>query len=188
MISFNKQSVKSRKKTEEEERCAERNANNVTMDTLFNKSPIKINTQRKNANMTNERQISSNILAETIKEFNGLMIQSTINDSAYYDSEEDDAKNDPKSDSLVATHTSDVNKRKTTNTDTTNGNAAHKLLMNREIPGIIQGVIPPVNQTTVNGVVTSRRDLHAVRTVLYREIVTGAIDGNYRVMTLFSQW
>ena len=59
--------------------------------------------------MTNERRISSNILAETIKEFNGLTIQSKINDSAYYDSEEDDTKSDPKSDSLVATHTGDGN-------------------------------------------------------------------------------
>ena len=60
--------------------------------------------------MTNERQISSNILAETIYIFNGLTIQSTINDYTYYDSEEDDAKSDPKIDSLVATHTSDRNK------------------------------------------------------------------------------
>ena len=57
------------------------------MDTFFNQSPARINTQKKNANVTNERQISSKILAETIKEFNGLRIQSTINDYAYYDPE-----------------------------------------------------------------------------------------------------
>ena len=59
------------------------------------------------ANMTSERRISSNILAETIKGFNGLTIQSTINDSAYYYSEEDASESYPKSDSLVATHTSE---------------------------------------------------------------------------------
>ena len=53
-----------------------------------------------------------NILEETIKEFNGLTIQSTIKNSAYYDSEEDDAESNPKSDSLVANHTSDGNERK----------------------------------------------------------------------------
>ena len=82
------------------------------MHTLFNQSPVTINTQKNDTNMTNERQISSNILAETIKEFHGLTIQSTINDSAYYDSEEDDAESDPKSNSLVATYTSDGNERK----------------------------------------------------------------------------
>ena len=61
--------------TEEEERDARRNSNNVTMYTFFNQSPVPINTQRKNANVTNERRISSNILAETIKEVNGLTIQ-----------------------------------------------------------------------------------------------------------------
>ena len=55
--------------TEEEECDSECDANNVTMDTLFNQSPDMINTQRKNANMTNERRIYPNILAETIKEF-----------------------------------------------------------------------------------------------------------------------
>ena len=52
---------------EEEERDAKRNANNVTMDTVLNQYPLTINTQRKDANVKNERQISSNILAETIK-------------------------------------------------------------------------------------------------------------------------
>ena len=48
---------------EEEEKDTERN---VTMDDLFH-SPITINTQRKDPNVTNERQISSSIHAETIK-------------------------------------------------------------------------------------------------------------------------
>ena len=68
---------------EEEECDAKRNANNVTMVTLYHNSPVTTNTQGEIANVTNERQIYSDILAETIKVFNGLIIQSTINDSAY---------------------------------------------------------------------------------------------------------
>ena len=75
--------------TEEEERDAKRNANNVAMDTFFTQSHGTTNTQREIANITNERRISSNILLEKIKGFNELTIQSTINDSVYYDSEED---------------------------------------------------------------------------------------------------
>ena len=108
--------------TEEEERDSERNANNMTMDTFCHQSPVTTNTQGEIANVTNEGQISSEILAESIKGFNGLTIQSTINDAAYYDSEEDDAESDPNSDPKVATHTSDKNKRKITDTNTTNGN------------------------------------------------------------------
>ena len=63
------------------------------------------------------------ILAETLK---GLTLHSKINNSAYYDSDEDDVESDPKSDPLVATHTSDGKKRKVTDTDTTNRNSAHK--------------------------------------------------------------
>ena len=69
---------------EEEALNAKRNANNVTMDTFFHRSPITTNTQGDIANVTNEERISSDILAETIKGFNGLKIQSTINNSAYY--------------------------------------------------------------------------------------------------------
>ena len=108
--------------TEEEERNAQNNANNVTMDT-FCQSPITINTQRKNEKVSNERLISSDILAETIKGFQGLMIQSTIKDYSYYNSEENVAESDPKSYPLVTTHTSDRNKRKITDTDTTKGNS-----------------------------------------------------------------
>ena len=73
--------------TEEEKKDAERNVNNVTMDTLF-QSPVTINTQRKDANLTNEIKIASGIHAETIKEFKGFTIQSTISDSAHSNSEE----------------------------------------------------------------------------------------------------
>ena len=61
--------------------------------------------------MTNERRIASVILKKTIKEFHGLTIQSTISDSANYDSEEHNAVSDPKINSLVATHTSDGNEK-----------------------------------------------------------------------------
>ena len=80
------------------------------------------NTPRKISNVPNERQISSDILEKTIKGFKGFMLQSTINDYAYYHSENNDAGSDPKSDQAVATHTSDGNKIKFTDTDTTNGN------------------------------------------------------------------
>ena len=75
---------------------------------------------------------------------------------------------------LGANYTSGENEIKITDTDTTKRNSQHKLLMNREIPAIIQGVIPLVNQTTADGVATNGRALHAVRAVLLKEIVTGA--------------
>ena len=73
-------------------------------------------------------------MAETIKVFNGLSIQSTINNSAYFDSEEDDAESDQNSDPKVATHT-------------INGKYPHKLLINWLIPEIIPSAISPIDQT-----------------------------------------
>ena len=52
--------------TEEEEKYAKCNVNNVTMDNLF-QSPETINKQRNDANLSNERLIASDIHAETIK-------------------------------------------------------------------------------------------------------------------------
>ena len=52
--------------TEEEEKDAKRNVNNVTMDTFF-QYPVTINTQRKDANVTNKRQIALDLHAETMK-------------------------------------------------------------------------------------------------------------------------
>ena len=77
-------------KKDEEERDAKHNANNVTMKT-FCQYPVTTNTQGNILNVLNGRRISSNILAETIKGFKVLTLNSTINDSAYYHSEEDDA-------------------------------------------------------------------------------------------------
>ena len=95
------------------------------------------------------------------------MLQSTINSSADNNSNQNVAKSDPKSGPLVDTHTSDGRKVKITDPDTTKGNYLPKLLTHREIPAIIQGVIPLVHQTTANGITTSGRVLHAVRTVLH---------------------
>ena len=116
-----------------------------------------------------------------MKGFNILTLQSTINDSTDYHSDKNDAKSDPKSDQVVATHTSDGNKRKVTATDTTKGNSPHKLLSNRLIPEIITAVIPPVNQTTADRVAVSGRTLHVVRMVLSKEIITGAVHSDARV-------
>ena len=58
------------------------------MNTSF-QSPVAINSQKKDANMSLERRLASGIIAETIKNFKGCTIQSTINDSIYYDSNEE---------------------------------------------------------------------------------------------------
>ena len=163
--------------TEEEER----NANNVTMDTFCHQSPVTTNTRGEISNVKNERQISLDILAETIKGFNGLAVQSTINDSTYYNSEEDDAEINPNSDPKVATHTSDRKNRKFTDTNITNGNSPHKLLINRLIPEIIPFFILPIDQTTAGGVAASGGTLHACRTTLSKEIVADAACSAARV-------
>ena len=72
---------------EDEEKYAKRNTNNVTTDNLF-QSPVTVNARNKDANVTYQRQISPGTLEETIKEFKGCNIQSTINDSGYSDFDE----------------------------------------------------------------------------------------------------
>ena len=115
-----------------------------------------------------------------MKEFKGFTIQSTISDSAHSDYEEMvdavsnskelvDSRSNPNSDPNVVSHTSDGNYA----TDTTNRNYAHKLLANREIPAIIQCVIPPVHEATADAVSTCGGDFHALRIVLSEDIVTG---------------
>ena len=89
------------------------------MDT-FIQSPVRTNTPRNIANVPNERQISSDILVETIKGFKLLTLQSKISDSTYYHSEKNDTESDTKSDQVVATNTSDGKKIKAIDTDTTN--------------------------------------------------------------------
>ena len=96
--------------TEEEERDAKYNANNAAMDN-FIQSPVRTKTPRNIAKVQNERQIYSDSLAETINGFKRLTLQSTINDSADYHSDENDAESDLNSDQLVDTHTSDGKKK-----------------------------------------------------------------------------
>ena len=94
--------------TEEEEYDIILDDTNVTMDT-FCQSPVMTNTQGENANpiFTSERRNNLDMLVETLK---GLTLDSTINDSAYDYSDEDVTEENPKSDPLVATHTSDCKK------------------------------------------------------------------------------
>ena len=98
---------------EEEEKYAKHNVNNVTMDTL-SQSTVTINALKKDATMKNEKQIAADVHAETMKEFKGFSIQSTISNYAQSNSDElvdaisdskglFDAKSDPKSDLKVAT-------------------------------------------------------------------------------------
>ena len=116
--------------TEDEEQDAKHNANNVTKDT-FIQYPVPANTPREKTDVANERRISSDSLTETLKGFNRLMLQSTINDSTNDYSNKNVAESDPESDPLVDIHTSDGKKRKITDTDTTKGNSPQKLLTNR---------------------------------------------------------
>ena len=145
----------------------------MTTDT-FIQPPVTTNTPREKTDVANEKQISSDSLTETLKGFNILKLQSKINDSADDHSIKNVIESDPRSIQLGATHTSDGKKRKITDTETTKGNSPQKILTNREIPEIIQGVIMLVNQTTMDGVTTSGMALYAVRAFLHKEIVTGA--------------
>ena len=154
--------------TEEKERNTKRNANNMTMNTFYHQHPVPTNTQGVIANVTNERRIYLDILAEKIKRFNGLTIQSTINDSAYYNSEKDDAESDPNINPKVATHTSDGKKRKLNYTDTTNRNYPRKLLINRLIPEIIPVAIQLIYQTIAEDAAESGETFHARRTILLK--------------------
>ena len=133
----------------------ERNINNGTTETLI-RPPVTTNAPREKTDIANERQFYSEIWT----------LQSTINDSADDHSNKNVAERDPETDPLVATHTSDGKERKITDTDTTKGNYPHKLLTNREIQAFIAGVIPPIHQTTVDGVATSGWILHAVHAFL----------------------
>ena len=78
---------------------------------------------------------------------------------------------------LIATHTSGGN----STTNTTNLNSQHKLLVNREIPAIVQYIIPPVHQATGDEVSTSGGDLHVLHTVHLEEIVTSTMPSAARV-------
>ena len=104
-------------------------------------------------------------------------MDSTINDSAYYNSDEDDAESDPKSDPLVATHTSDRKKREVTDTDTTKGNSPQKLLMNSTLPIIIL----LIDLLIADGDVACRGTTHARQTPTAKVIITDAARSGARV-------
>ena len=87
------------------------NANNVTTDTFIH-PPVTTNIPSEKTDVANERQVCSDIMTETIKLFNTLTLQSTINDSADDHLYKNVAKIDPKIDTLVDTHTSDRRKGK----------------------------------------------------------------------------
>ena len=108
------------------------------------------------------------ILAETIKGFNGFTAQSTINNSAYYNSEEDDTESNPNSDPKVATYT-------------TNGNSPHTLFINRLIPEIIPDAIPPIDQIIKENASGIRETLEARQKILSKEIVMYAVRGGARI-------
>ena len=92
----------------------EAEAHNVTADN-FCQMRVTPNTQGENANaiLKSERLNNSDVLAETPKVL-------TINDAGYYYSEKNVAKGNPASDSKVATHNSDGNKGKVTDTSSQN--------------------------------------------------------------------
>ena len=113
-------------------------------------------------------------MAETLK---GLTLDSTINDSAYYNSDKDDAEGDPKSDPLVATHTSDGKKIKVTDTDTTNRNYPQKLLINWTLPM----TIPPIDPRITDGFAAVIGTTHAHQTSALEVIVTDAACSGARI-------
>ena len=111
-------------------------AHNITADT-FCQIPVTPNTQGKNENLilTSERLYNSDSLEEMLKAL-------TINDTEYYESEENDAKGDPESDPKVANHTSDGKKRKVRKTS--NINLQQKLLSNWTLPIITTTIDPRI--------------------------------------------
>ena len=108
------------------------------------------------------------MLAETLK---GLTLYSTINDTAYYNSDKDDTESDQKRDPLVATHTSDGNKIKVTDTDTTNGISPQKLLINRTLPVIIL----LIDRRILDGIAAGRGTMHESHMIASNLIVTDAM-------------
>ena len=67
----------------------------MTTDT-FIQPPVTTNTPREKTDVSNERRISLDILAEMLKGFNRLTLQYTINNSADDHSNKNVAKSDKK--------------------------------------------------------------------------------------------
>ena len=114
------------------------------------------------------------MLAETLK---GLTLDSTSNNYAYYNSEKSDTEGDPKSYTVVDTHTRGGKKRKVTDTDTTNGNYPQKLLINRTLPMII----PTIEPRIVDGIAASRGTTHERQNPALKVIVTDVALSGARV-------
>ena len=70
---------------EEEEEEIKRNINNITCNTSF-QSPIAMNVQKIDANLSLERRLALGVLSEMVEIFRWWTIQSTISDSAHSDS------------------------------------------------------------------------------------------------------
>ena len=75
---------------------------------------------------------------------------------------------------MVATHTSDGQKGKVTDTDTTNINSPQTLSINRFVPEIIPSIIPLIDPPITDDIASSRGTLHARYTITSKEIVTDA--------------
>ena len=134
----------------------------MTVDTFYH-PPFPTDTQQE----TSEGQNNSDVLAETLK---GFTIDSTINDSAYYKTDKNDAEGDPKNDQLVATHISYGKKRKFIYTDTTKENSPQKLLIYRTI--LI--TIPLIDLHIPDMIVVGRGTTHTLQTSTSKVIVMDA--------------
>ena len=145
-------------------------SHNVTVDT-FCQTPVTPNAQGENENsiLTSERLNNSDALAETLK---GL----TINVAIYYDSEKNDTKGDPESNSKVATRTSDRKKRKVT--DTSNGNVQQRLLINRILLIITTTIDPQIPDRFA----TCGGTPHDLTTPTMKGVVTDAACSSARVL------
>ena len=157
-----------------EEEADDRNKNldahNVTVDTFY-QTPVTTNTQGENGNLilTSETLNNSDALAETLKRL-------TINATIYYESFENDTKGNPASDPKVATHNSDGNKRKVT--DTRNRKLQQKLLSNRTLP-IITTVI---DHLITDIVATCGWTTHALTAPTMKGFTTGAVCSRARIL------
>ena len=99
-----------------------------------------------------------------------MKVDSTINNSSYYNSDADDVEDDPKSDPLVNTHNSDGKKGQLTDSDTNNRNYPQNLLINRTHLMIV----PPIDLRVAGGVSSGRGTTHTRQTPTLKVIVTDA--------------
>ena len=150
-----------------------------------------MNVQKKDAQFSLERRLTSGVLVEMVENLKGCTIQSTINDDKIIDSEEHvDARSwlrndsaeqidaisdsekfvadgsDPKSDPRVGTHTTN----RISATHTINRISTQKLLINPTI----QVVVGPITPITTTVMVGARDTLSPRQTVLPSANITDA--------------